>query len=343
MCLILLARHFKSVRTNPPLSPSTGALVRTQKNSGLAVVLPAGTTGSDGVFTYYLASNGSIVESFSPSASQLNSSSTSRIIVESGALPGSPIAAISRQFQTATFRHIFYFDPAGNLLTTNASDSGNRTWHQPYNILTRDTANTDSPALAACAGTEDLNGIRVYYGSKSNYIQEVGTDFTTANTVWNMWYPFKPYSDATTGVACTINNGVNHVYLRNTSSQSIQQWTWDYGSNGSNGGWKKGATGPNNLTAGGDMTAAFDGTSTDHIFYQADGGQIQRALFVNDGYSGYETLNTSAPGTRLSAAYVTGSAVGAVLAYQDASTDNAMVRTNTISFDGRIVASGLLA
>lgn len=151
-------------------------------------------------------------------------------VAASNAAPGSPIAATSWLSQGATYRQLFYFDSSGNVMTTNTT--GSQAWPTAYNVLTGDSADPNTIALAVCSDTQPegsgLDGIRVYYGSSKGYIQEVGMDFSegTAQPIWHMWASFNG-SDIDGGVSCAVSDNKNHMYLRN-SSGTLQQWQWDY-------------------------------------------------------------------------------------------------------------------
>jgi hypothetical protein len=47
---------------------------------------------------------------------------------------------------------------------------------------------------------------------------------------WTLWVEFAE-SDPYSGVGTALADTVNHLYLVNASTGSLQQWTWDYSAN----------------------------------------------------------------------------------------------------------------
>lgn len=142
--------------------------------------------------------------------------------------------------------------------------------------------------MSAVAGTDSngLNGIRVYFGSSNNEIQEIGCDFKESLPlpVWHIWNTFAG-SDAASGVSSAIVSNANHLYLRNSTTSRLQQWTWDYVNVST---WKLGAnsTADAGVAEGGSIAATTDGQNTDYIFYhRASDKKIVEALYTGSGAS----------------------------------------------------------
>jgi len=153
------------------------------------------------------------------------------VVVSSDATQGSPLAAVSYTIGSLQYRQIFYIDGTGLVKTTNSTTvSANAvatSWTTPYAIVTDHAATSETAGLAACSDHIGMNGIRVYYGSISGYVQEVAYQFNNTALGWNELYSF-PQSDANSGVACVVyDNAQNqdqfvNVYMRNTSGIVVQ-------------------------------------------------------------------------------------------------------------------------
>jgi hypothetical protein len=72
--------------------------------------------------------------------------------------------------------------------------------------------------------------------SQNGYIQEVGMNFNS--DPWTLWAGFAG-SDVYSGVASLLWGNLNHLYLVNSTTGSLVQWTWDYTVN-SDASWQKG-------------------------------------------------------------------------------------------------------
>ena len=150
-------------------------------------------------------------------------------------------------------RQVFYLDASGRIMSSNTTGINN--WPTPYNILPSDSAMPGTKALAVCANTDNsgLNGLRVYFGmstwqicsvytltrlasSQNGYIQEVGMNFNS--DPWTLWAGFAG-SDVYSGVASSLWGNLNHLYLVNSTTGALVQWTWDYTVN-FNTSWQKG-------------------------------------------------------------------------------------------------------
>jgi hypothetical protein len=55
---------------------------------------------------------------------------------------------------------------------------------------------------------------------------------------WTLWAEFGE-SDPYSGVATVLADTENHVYLVDSSTGSLQQWTWDY-TNNDDTSWQQG-------------------------------------------------------------------------------------------------------
>lgn len=144
-------------------------------------------------------------------------------------------------------------------------------------------------------------------------------------------------SDSNSGVASVISNNHNHLYLRNSSTNGLQQWTWDYTVGPTDTVWTPGVRGPTTITSGSDIAAANDGASTDHIFYEVN-NELTRSLYYGQGFSNLETLGPVARGSKLSATYDT-SYLGAMVYYQEANNASA-IGYQEINRSGQKVRNG---
>ena len=163
-------------------------------------------------------------------------------------------------------RQVFWLDSQGLVTTSNTTGS---TWSESYNLVSNLSAIPDAPALSAVAATTSngLNGIRVYFGSSENLIQEIGCDFKESSPypVWHIWGNFQG-SDAESGVSSVVVNSMNYLYFRSMSTSRLQQWTWDY-VNISDRNIGASSTPDGGVAESGAITATTDGQNTDYIFY----------------------------------------------------------------------------
>ncbi|KAK0858770.1 hypothetical protein LTR03_000195 [Friedmanniomyces endolithicus] len=296
-------------------SPATPPPVTAYQNSGISLLVPAHSSDELPAFYFYFQNvEGAIIED-AYNSTTMHVSSNSTLPVAGGAANGTPIAATSWFSNSHTTRQVFFLDSSGDVMTSNTT--GSRPWSTPYNVLTGDSVEPSTNALAVCSATAaqntGLDGIRVHYGSgscpgttSSECIREVGMDFfESTQPTWHMWATF-PGSDVKSGVACAVSNNVNHLYLRNnTNNGLIQQWQWSYTDQYENGDafWSMTTTGPSNMTDGSDIAALNHGSNTDYIFYQTATGQVERALYYGSAIGNFMPLETASVGTKLTAAH----------------------------------------
>ena len=201
--------------------------------TGLATTLSG--DGSGMLLSYFQAPDGRIIENTVTGTdwsladhSQINNS-----VVTNQAEYGSPIAAISYPLNGTTWRQVFFVSSSGEIMTTKTSKTTGTTatgWSNPTPITT-DVAAATSVGLAACWSTKIMNGIRVYYASQLGYIREVALTFG-----YNTWSDGEYFvdSDSASGVACaTYNDNQDqfiNVYMRNSTTNSVQQSWYNYAS-----------------------------------------------------------------------------------------------------------------
>lgn len=131
--------------------------------------------------------------------------------------------------------------------------------------------------------------------------------------IWHDWATF-PGSDATAGVGCAIIDNHNHLYLRNSSTSRLQQWTWDYVNIGT---WMIGANSSSNngVAQGGSIAVATDAQNTDYIFYQDTTKQSVLAEYSGSGSSigapmtTVKSINAAPVGYTLAATWANGAVV----------------------------------
>lgn len=184
----------------------------------------------------------------------------------------------------------------------------------------------------------------------------MGLDFD--ENIWNLWQTF-PGSDPYSGVATILADGWNHAYLVNSSTGALQQWTWDYG-NHEDATWapgKKthilnlrasladlyvGAKSTSYVAGQSDIAVAYDGISTDHIFYEGPDNKLVRALYYGDSISNLKNLDTLASGSKLSASFndSAGANSGTTVFFQDAS-DPKEIQYETVDRSGNVVQAGV--
>ncbi|KAK4501794.1 hypothetical protein PRZ48_007603 [Zasmidium cellare] len=275
-----------SSSANTTTGNATNSAMSAKDKTGMAMLSPAGQSST---FSYYVDSSGAIIEVEYPNGNwnqNQNSPPKTTNITSIGGSSNTPIAAIAYTLQGDThYRQIFYFDNNGVVSTANTTGNGN--WSTPYQPVTDQSSLPSTMSLAACADTTSnaLNGIRVYFGSSNNLIQEIGMDFSesSGDPIWHVWANF-PGSDASAGVGCAIINDHNHMYLRNSSTSRLQQWTWDYVNVST---WMIGAnsSADNGVAEGGSIAVTTDGQNTDYIFYQDTAKQTVLAEYTGSGAS----------------------------------------------------------
>lgn len=297
------------------------------------------------MLTYYQDPEGRIIENSYLKASgwtledhnNINSS-----VVTTAATPGSPLAAVSYVFQGDTYRHIFFLDGAGNLKETNSSTYNGTIateWSTPSIVSTDASSSSLTVGLAACADHNNLNGIRVYYGSSSGYIEEYSWLFNDTSEGWQYSNGFDG-SDANSGVSCVNYDGSDgqylNVYLRNATTGQVQQWYYSFGSD--DGDWSDGPTSWENKTAvaGSDITVCNDDQNSEYVMFQVEGGMIVRGLVEPYGssYEGFIDLQPGAEATKLAASYVNN---GALLVFQNSSSPSTMWATDISRFGATIM------
>ncbi|KAK5107338.1 hypothetical protein LTR62_001354 [Meristemomyces frigidus] len=300
--------------------------------TGLALMSPDGGLT---LYSYFMDINGDVLENKWENGLWLTSGRniSETYVVTSDAAEDSPLSAISYTMNSTTYRQLFYFNSNGLVTAINTTSGSN--WSEPYTVLPNATSLPNTRALAAVADTQDasLNGVRLYYGSSSGVIQELGIQFTMTlpNPIWRTFASFSN-SDPSTGVACVLKNGTNHVYLRNMSTGAVQQWQWDY-TDPNTAAWQIGASTPPNedIEQGADITATTDGISTDYIFYQDTNQHTVRALYYGQNISDFVTdlvsLNRAPLGYSVAATWSVGLSEGAAVLTQNSSAPTEMLNS----------------
>ncbi|KAF2171139.1 hypothetical protein M409DRAFT_51352 [Zasmidium cellare ATCC 36951] len=301
---------------NSSSSNATNSAFLAKDKTGMAMLSPAGQSSQ---FAYYVDDSGAIIEVEYPNGNwnqNQDAPPKTTNITSIGSGSDTPIAAIAYTLQGDThYRQIFYFDNNGVVSTANTTGNGN--WSTPYQPVTDQSSLPSTMSLAACADTTSnaLNGIRVYFGSSNNLIQEIGMDFSesSGDPIWHVWANF-PGSDASAGVGCAIINNHNHMYLRNSSTSRLQQWTWDYINVST---WMIGAnsSADNGVAEGGSIAVTSDGQNTDYIFYQDTAKQTALAEYsgsgaaIADPMTTVESISAAPLGYSLAATWANGAVV----------------------------------
>lgn len=190
-----------------------------------------------------------------------------------------------------------------------ANTTNENVWNTAYQVPETDPATPDSLALSACVDTKAVNaglsGIRMDYASSTdNRIEETGMDFwESEENIWHNWTYFGK-SDPASGAACLLTDDVTHLYIRNSSTGAVAQWTWNYYDQYVNGvaGWSTATTGPS-TTGKTDLAAATDGDGTDYVFYQDNDGNLVRMLEYGQGLTNDLVIGPAARESRFAAAY----------------------------------------
>lgn len=177
------------------------------------------------------------------------------------------------------------------------------------------------------SGTPGLSGLRVYFGTSDGSIQEIGYNFGDGTPYYNIWFAFDG-ADADAGVASVINDKVNHVYLRNSTTGVLQLWTWDYKVPTVQQAWevRLDIPGTARVADNGSIAAATDGTSTDYIFYQDSNGKTVGATYSGSSISNIESdvasISTATVGYSLAAAWSSSADEAIVMSQSGSNTTN---------------------
>jgi len=323
--------------------------MQAQDKTSLALLCPPGSTNT---YTYYVDANGELVEDFNENGAWGSTGNNTGNIttVATDADAGSPIAVVSFVLANIGYRQIFYVKN-GRISTAKTTGSG--TWPASYQILPQFVSASQFPlatpksnALAAVADTQTnaLNGIRVYFGSTSGAILEVGMDFIASNMAQPTWHWYQTFngSDAQSGVASVVVQNRNHLYLRNSTTGALQQLTWNYPSGPK---WllaNSTTAAANGVATGGAIAVTSDGQSTNYVFYQNTAGQSVRALSLSNGISDFDTgdfIHTPL-GYSIAATWWAGSRADALVVTQNSSAPVTLVYT-TLGRNGQLSNSSI--
>lgn len=229
-----------------PKEPSTSPL-ETIPKTGLASVISS--ADSEHLLTYYQDPHGRIIENsyHSGTWSLADRTYINQSIVTTAATAGSPLAAISYPLDGKHYRQIFFVTSTGATMTANSTETipGTRisTSWSAATAITHDIVAANSIGLAACWSKGVMNGIRVFYPSQWDYIQERKYNFS--DPVWKDG-DFWNGGDTRTGVACATSiestDQYINVYMRWRKSGTVKQVYYNFlGNNtGSQGVYFKG-------------------------------------------------------------------------------------------------------
>ncbi|KAK5163738.1 uncharacterized protein LTR77_010411 [Saxophila tyrrhenica] len=326
---------------------ASNAPLPTMPNTGLATTISS--SDPELLLTYFQDPSGRILENSYKSStwslsehSQINSS-----VVTTAATPGSPLAAISYDYDNQHYRQIFFVTDTGNIMTTNSteniSDTSTATSWSAAHVIHRDTVAPNSIGLAACASEELMNGIRVFYPSQYGYVQMLRYDFGGNGSWWET--DFWNRADTSSGIACAVKDEGSgrkllNLYTRMKGSGVVKQF-WNDFTDGE-WGWNENKTPESwankTIAVGSDIAVASDDSQTEYVYYQLEDGKVTRGI-LNPNFNHYDTFEnfvTAAVGTKLSAAFIDG---GSMLLYQNASSDSTIMLENVSRYGAEIAKS----
>ncbi|QIW99438.1 hypothetical protein AMS68_004956 [Peltaster fructicola] len=263
----------------------------------------------------------------SSTVSRTNSSPTPSL-----AIAGSPLAATSFVDNGKNYRILAFVNAEDQVVVTNTTGDGK--WSTPTEVATGDTVLPSSPALTICADTKVLKGLRLYYASHNNYVQEVAFDL--GNRTWSMLSPLHEASPKS-GVACTIQNGINHLYYR--KNHAVVQWRKNYADVDPK--WDSYQASSQNYTVdiSSDIEVTTDGAGTDYIFYVTSKpvNGLWRSSYdaASQAFINYVNLTQVSPKSRFAAAPVGSGSNSDILLLSQA------IGTNDISWGTTSSADGL--
>ncbi|KAL9078484.1 MAG: hypothetical protein Q9157_002605 [Trypethelium eluteriae] len=316
--------------SNSSWNPSSGQPNSAQTGTGIGVTLLDGEENNP--ITYVQDGTNNIIENiWTPSNDSTNSFvNSTRSTVATDAKKGSPIVAMSylRRSTNLLTRHVVYIDNNNQLKDAISDNKSNNKWSNGGLGATKSQAlGVSSVALTACWAEfyNDGEGIRLYYGSVNNTLQEMGA--STANSTWNWqnWYEWSNVT-ASSGVACVTHNPIINLYYVNSTSGRVQQSWFDYSSTGSNFTWN---TGPaynqldTDLASGTAIAASNDGQNTELISFQLQDGSIQEVTasfnYNTTQYESYMNIaSNSMQSSKLGSLFVNN---GTVFMYQDSNAN----------------------
>jgi len=315
-------------------------------NTGIATVLEG--SGSGRLLIYYQDTTGSIMEDsyFDNHWSLDTSSELGPSIIYDSLHTVSALAAVSYASGGATYRQVFFINAEGQVMSmlssSMESDGIANQWNGPSSVSTEPVSAGPNVGLTACNITDGAEnaGLRVYYGSSSNAIQEVKLD------QFSGWTDGARFSrgDPNSGVACATfdpisgnDNSIN-VYMRNNSGFIEQHHlnidaindpdgSPDVGTN-----WNVSATAWGNLTvlSGSNIAACNDNEAYEYVLLKSDDGMINRGRLdlTNPGnFASFDTVQNRTWNTKLSATYAEGNVT---LLFQNSSSGGESLWTATV-------------
>ncbi|USW55841.1 hypothetical protein Slin15195_G091600 [Septoria linicola] len=294
-----LRKHDDDRTDDIDTSATNGPQLQIRDKSGVAMTSPP---GQDVLYAYYTDAAGRFLEGKYEGGSwdQNNMVAEQAKIttaIRSAPEPGTLLAAVSYTRDNTPVRQLFFLDTVGVIRSINNTGSG---WDEPYRIMSDQSSLPQSQALAACADT-NVNG----FGAS---IPELAYDFEESVVDWRVETIFNG-SDPRAGVACTVSSSASNLYLRNSTTNALQQLTYNFTSKT----WDPGASSDSScpVESRGSIAAATDGQSTDYIFYRSNNKTVQ-AFFspgqnITETQSDIESLNYATVGYRLTAGWATNS------------------------------------
>lgn len=200
----------------------------------------------DTMVLYYQSQNRSIIEVSYPSSiigdSDASTSATWKVVTND-ADERTPLSR-TQSIDPVTNQVVYslFFAKNGYLAQVNQT-KGSSSW-SISSILTREPLMPGTNCLSACGESTYMKGMRVYYGSSWGFIREIG--YTSTDNTWTNWQDF-PATDPLSGVATTMQvtagNSTKSVdlyvnlYFRNTTTGTVQQAYWAFGSADYKGPW----------------------------------------------------------------------------------------------------------
>ncbi|KAL9097823.1 MAG: hypothetical protein Q9165_000149 [Trypethelium subeluteriae] len=301
-----------------------------QTGTGIGVTFLAGQGNNP--ITYLQDRTNNIIENiWTPSNDSTNSFvNSTKSTVATDAKKGSPIVAMSYLSGATNLltRHVVYIDNNNQLKDAISDTKSNGQWSNGALGATQTQAlGVSNVALTACWAEfyNDGEGIRLYYGSIDNTLQEMGA--STGNSTWN-WQYWNQWFDvaAPSGVACATHDPFINIYYVNSTSGRVQQSWFDYSSTGTAFTWEIGPAYnqlDTDLASGTAIAASNDGQNTELISFQLQDGSIQEVTAsVNNNTTQYESYMNIASNTMQSSKL--GSMFlgdGTVFMYQDSNAN----------------------
>lgn len=163
-----------------------------------------------------------------------DSSNIDSSVVTTEAAYGSALAAISYQYNSKTYRQVFFVTSTGAFMTVNSTENTNgiaTNWSSAH-LITYDKVDPKGIGLAACWGFGLMNGISAFYPSQYGWISQMKWVFGQDGWQAGDGGGQIDASDSQSGMGCAVESGGSEMFLnlyyRNTKTGLVKQAFIEY-------------------------------------------------------------------------------------------------------------------